>query len=302
MKGISHFAAGIAAASFFPEAIETAAGGNPLYMLLGGFFGLLPDTLDFKFIRYFCKYDIEVAPDPVNPDPDLIADALIKGLGDAWTLRRKVCVKFHTLRLAADRWLAYRIEIDRKKQRITVQFGDILDTGGNTVGWRNENLKAARRMPCDLVSDYGGRVDVTFLEGPTLLLCPEKTFVRSVFIHWHREWSHSLMMACFAAGFVIMLVDVTAGLIAASALLLHVIMDQAGFMGNNLFYPLSSCRVRGERLLRSGTGIWNISAVWMSALLALWNSGLRHTLEISMFPYLLRAGLIPLLVLRFILK
>jgi len=38
-----------------------------LYFLLGGIFGLLPDTLDFKFYRFFIKHDIEVAPDPLKP-------------------------------------------------------------------------------------------------------------------------------------------------------------------------------------------------------------------------------------------
>ena len=52
MKGITHFTIGVAAASCVPVAVETAASGNPLYFILGGIFGLLPDTIDFKLYRY----------------------------------------------------------------------------------------------------------------------------------------------------------------------------------------------------------------------------------------------------------
>ena len=68
MKGISHFATGVAVASCFPQAVEAGAHGQPLYFLLGGICGLLPDTLDFKFMRYFHGHDLEVVPDPHRPE------------------------------------------------------------------------------------------------------------------------------------------------------------------------------------------------------------------------------------------
>ena len=48
MKGIAHFISGVAAASFFPWSVQAAVEGNPMYFILGGAFGILPDTLDFK--------------------------------------------------------------------------------------------------------------------------------------------------------------------------------------------------------------------------------------------------------------
>jgi hypothetical protein len=51
MKGIAHFVTGVAIATFFPEVVESAAQGSLLPML-GGVAGILPDTLDFKFVRY----------------------------------------------------------------------------------------------------------------------------------------------------------------------------------------------------------------------------------------------------------
>ena len=63
MKGIAHFSLGIAAASCFPAAVQAGAEGNPLYFILGGIFGLLPDTLDFKFYRFIYSHDVEITPD-----------------------------------------------------------------------------------------------------------------------------------------------------------------------------------------------------------------------------------------------
>ena len=64
MKGIAHFSSGIAAASFFPWSVQAAAEGNPLYFILGGIFGLLPDTADFKFYRFFYRHDVNIELDP----------------------------------------------------------------------------------------------------------------------------------------------------------------------------------------------------------------------------------------------
>jgi len=64
MKGITHFAVGRCRGFLFPRSRARGAEGNPLYFVLGGVFGLLPDTLDFRFGRFLCRHDVEVAPDP----------------------------------------------------------------------------------------------------------------------------------------------------------------------------------------------------------------------------------------------
>ena len=71
MKGLTHFVTGVALASCWPEAVQSASQGNPVFFLLGGIGGLLPDTADFKFARYFFRHDVEIIPDPVRPDPQL---------------------------------------------------------------------------------------------------------------------------------------------------------------------------------------------------------------------------------------
>ena len=58
MKGFSHFMSGVAVASFGPWAVDAALHGNPIFFILGGACGILPDTLDFKFYRFFYKHDV----------------------------------------------------------------------------------------------------------------------------------------------------------------------------------------------------------------------------------------------------
>ena len=73
MKGITHFVSGVAIATFFPYVVQQGASGGVL-PVLGGIGGILPDTLDFKFARYFERYDDEIDPDADHPDPREIAE------------------------------------------------------------------------------------------------------------------------------------------------------------------------------------------------------------------------------------
>ena len=85
MKGFSHFMSGVAVASFCPWSIDAALQGNPLFFVLGGACGILPDTLDFKVYRFFYKHDIYITPDPGNPDPQYIADEMARAMDLAIT-------------------------------------------------------------------------------------------------------------------------------------------------------------------------------------------------------------------------
>ncbi len=55
MKGIVHFVSGLAAATFFPEAVNLAATQSSFILVLGGIGGLLPDTLDFRLSRFLLR-------------------------------------------------------------------------------------------------------------------------------------------------------------------------------------------------------------------------------------------------------
>jgi membrane-bound metal-dependent hydrolase YbcI (DUF457 family) len=61
------------------------------------------------------------------------------------------------------------------------------------------------------------------------------------------------------------------GLVVALGLVGHILEDQLGFMGSNLFYPLTRDRISGLRLLRSGDAIPNFLTVWTAVMLILFN-------------------------------
>jgi hypothetical protein len=303
VKGIAHFASGLAAASFFPEAIDAAVVGNPLYFLIGGFFGLLPDTLDFKLLRYFVKHDVEIAPDPLNPDAFLIANAFAEAVAETYASKNELCIKLHSVRIAADRWLAYRLKVDRVRNSIRVSFGETLDTGGNPdAPMDTEVCSAEVVLPVDVVMDYGYVVDIGFLEGPTLRLRAHAGYVESTFIHWHRSWSHGIPFALlvgtvlgFATGWVV-------GVIATVSLLLHAMMDYAGYMGGSLFAPFSWERRPGFKLCRSGDSLWNFAVVWSAGMLILWNVGAHSLYTAGLGHYVVWAICLPILIARFLLR
>ena len=127
MKGIAHFIAGVAIATFFPEVVQRAAGGSLLPML-GGIAGILPDTLDFKFVRYFERYDVEIDPGP-EPDAHDIAERVTGAMRRAYETGKPQNVMLHTIRLGANLWRQYGIRFDPEQNEVAVRIGPIVDTG-----------------------------------------------------------------------------------------------------------------------------------------------------------------------------
>ena len=68
MKGIAHFAVGVAVATFVPDVVAAAGRDLAFGPLVGGLAGLLPDTLDFKLFRFLERRDVEIDPALVGED------------------------------------------------------------------------------------------------------------------------------------------------------------------------------------------------------------------------------------------
>jgi len=274
MKGIAHFSMGVAAAACFPGTAEAGADGNPLYFLLGGVFGLLPDTFDFKFYRFFYRHDVEVTPDPRDPDAGLIADALAQAFAQAHGSGRPVRVKLNTIRHGADLWERYSVRFDVSERAVHVCYGRFVDTGGSPVPGRTPAARpeATARLPCDIKLDYRAETIVDIFDGPLFELRPTcDGRVAPVFIPWHRQWSHSLVLALAAGLLAAAVFGPLAGLVAAGAYALHVVADQLGFMGSNLWFPFQRERKPGLGLVQSAHPAWNLFAVWLSGVIVFWN-------------------------------
>ncbi len=285
MKGITHFLTGIALATFFPEVVHRAADGS-LLPVLGGVAGILPDTLDFKFVRYFERYDLEIDPGP-NPDPRRIADALVGAMREAYETGRSRSVMLHTIRLGADLWRQYVVRFDPRRNEVAVRIGPVVTTSQVPFpGSEPEGLEEVR-VPLEfpLVETYDEEYRVDIFSGPSFRFERVGDRLRVHFLDWHRRWSHSLTLALLlgllvaGAGALIEFVarggvtrtPLWAGLVIALGFAGHILEDQLGFMGSNLFYPFTKGRMPGLRLLRSGDATPNFLTVWLASAIMVFN-------------------------------
>ncbi len=301
MKGFSHFISGVAAASFCPWAVRAAMDGNPMYFILGGAFGILPDTLDFKFYRFFYRHDFYIEPDPLKPDPQAIADQLAVAVDKAKTDGKTVRVKLNTIRLGADYWQQYVIKFDTDRQEVLVKFGPVVNTGQVPIpGASKEKPPIGRaKLAAPVVQTYEATTRVDIFDGPTFGLEPDASGnVLLHFLPWHRNWSHSLVVGALFAGVGWLLWSWQAAVVICAAYAVHVLEDQLGHMGSNLFFPITlKGRSPGLHWMHSGDGIPNFGTVWTACLLIFWNlyQALEKPLYVfSFWKLMLYGGILPM--------
>ena len=273
MKGFTHFISGVAIASCFPEAVIAASTGNPLYFVLGGFGGILPDTVDFKFVRFLYRVDIEVQPDPSGFDAQMVADGIGLAIREASVRNRPVRLKLNTVRVGADAWQQYSVDLDVVGREIRVQEGPIVNTGQQAIRPpRGESVGRVKVEP-EIRLDYEALVMVDIFDGPIFQMTPDRggRVICPEFIPWHRKWTHSLVVAAGVGGGVAMIWGPLAGVVTACGYAIHVLEDQMGYMGASLCWPLSRRRSHGMGLMHAMDVFPNVFTVWLSILLIIWN-------------------------------
>lgn len=294
MKGISHFATGVALASFFPEAVSATAAGNPVHFILGGVCGLLPDTLDFKFWRYCFRHDVEVIPDPLRPDASMIADAVAGSVNRAHVQGRPIRIKLNTVKLGADAWQQYTVHFRPAERRIEVSFGPVVDTGQQPMRVPPKVKPAFASVAVDMRVEYELDTNVDIFDGPTFEMRPCRDGrVEVVFLPWHRQWTHSLVVGALVGSAAGMSWGVTAGVVAALAWAGHVLEDQLGYMGSALWFPFATRRSRGAGLMHAGDSLPNLAVVWAACVLMFWNLwryGAEAASAPGFVPWILAAG------------
>jgi membrane-bound metal-dependent hydrolase YbcI (DUF457 family) len=299
MKGISHFITGVALATFFPQVAQAGAQGSLLPML-GGIGGILPDTLDFKFWRYFERYSTEIDPGP-DPDPEVIADGLANAMRKAYEEGKSQNVMVHTIRLGADLWREYAIRFDPENGQVVVRIGPLVNTGqvplpgtapplsspppaggiegGPPQAGGIEVGEARRKLDVPLVHTYSSEYKVNIFSGPSFRFEREGDQLYVHFLDWHRRWSHSLVLAVVVGLATLLLVGLFAGwdvgswagLVTGLGFAGHVLEDQLGYMGSNLLWPFTKKRVPGLKMIHSGDAIPNFLTVWISVAAILFN-------------------------------
>jgi len=275
MKGLTHFVSGVAAATFIPEAVyQGAQTGFAWPLLLGGIGGILPDTLDFKFYRFFYRHDVEINPDPARPDPQRIAEEIAGAMDRAFAGPGPVRVKLHTLRMGADLWQQYFVKFIADTGEILVRFGPLVNTGQvPQMGSPMKDLPVGRaRTRCRIIQNYEIVTKVDIFDGPFFKMRKRGSdAVEAEFIPWHREWSHSLLVGLAAGALLGLPLGFWAGFAFAAGYALHIIEDQFGFLGSNLFWPLVRERTAGIHWMRSADALPNFGTVWTACALVGFN-------------------------------
>ena len=306
MKGISHFITGVALATFFPHVVQQAELGSLLPML-GGLGGILPDTLDFKFARYWEKFDVEIDPG-LEPDADEIADALIDALQTAYETNTSWGVIVHTIRIGPDLWREYVIHFSPERGEIAVSVGPLVNTGQVPYAGTEPAgaTRAVRTIDVPLVHTYSDQYKVNIFTGPTFRFTREDDKLVVDFLDWHHRWTHSLLLA-IAVGVVMggilalfggPILGLWGGIVTWLGYSGHILEDQMGHMGSNLFWPLTHKRIPGPGLIHAGDAIPNFLTVWTSVALILFNlDRFSAHPRLDMVLYLLLALGVPWLLL-----
>ncbi|MBN1483174.1 MAG: metal-dependent hydrolase [Chloroflexia bacterium] len=298
MKGIAHFITGVAIATFFPQVVQQGAQGG-LLPVWGGVAGILPDTLDFKFARYFESYDDEIDPDPHHPDPHKIAARVAQAMRQAYESNEPRNIMLHTIRLGADLWRQYSLRFNPEAGEIVVRIGPLVNTGQVPYpGSTPEQNEARVQVGVPMVHTYDAENKIDIFSGPSFLFERRGDNLYVSFLDWHRRWSHSLTLAGLLGLAAGLLLGRWAGLVVGLGFAGHVLEDQLGHMGSNLFWPLTRRRMSGLHLLRSGDAIPNFLTVWTALALILFNlDRFSDTPRLAPLPYLLLSLGLPWLVL-----
>jgi membrane-bound metal-dependent hydrolase YbcI (DUF457 family) len=273
MKGITHFAAGLAAAALVPGAMELAQHGS-LVLMVGGIGGILPDTVDFKWSRFVEDYPFEVDPDPHNPDPQAIADTLAAALDAAFEADgAPIGLMIHTTRLGADAWRQLTVTFDSENQEVRVKVGSVVTLSGLAIADTDPGLPVATaktRHP--FAASYLDTLRVNIFSGPSWELRKQKDGLTHLeFIAWHRRGTHSLFFAfcLFLLGWLLFGEKIY-GVAAAVGVLAHIAEDQLGFMGCSVLWPYNITRWKGLAIWHSGDAMANFSSIWLCLALVAW--------------------------------
>ncbi len=311
MKGMTHFIVGAAIATCFASALELAYIDKSLIILLGGMFGVLPDTLDFRFARYMMIRDYEVTLDPDNLDPMLVAKTLAKAIDQAQEENREVRAQFHTIKLGPDEWRRYSIKIDPERKVAICKIGPIISTGQQPYPETEipeDQAYAEAPFHADLDYSYHEWNNADIFSGPDFAFIPEGDMIRADFIPWHRMWSHSLSVGLLLAplGFVFYalyglwtgqgagyyIFETKHGLLASAIIIGgfwgHVLTDQTGNLGSNLWHPFTKKRSNGTGWTESGGAVCNTFTNYGAVALMIWNMN-AFSYEPVFTPWLCRA-------------
>jgi membrane-bound metal-dependent hydrolase YbcI (DUF457 family) len=280
MKGISHFISGVAAATFIERVVHMSGNESSAILALAGLFGVLPDTLDFKFAKFMQKFDFEVDPHAEKMDPQEMADTVADAINTAYRENKEVSLMLHSVKISADLYRQYSVYFDNKNGEVVVEIGPIVNMSKLPYpGTEFQGKKVGKaKLDANVLHSYDHKTYIDIFSGSDFSFRKKGEQVEALFIPWHRKWSHSLTLGWFFGiiGYIIAYLAGSAdeaiyGGVIALAFSVHILEDQLGFMGSNMFWPFTKERYEGLHWMRSGDAWPNFTTVWLACLIILFN-------------------------------
>jgi len=322
MKGITHFMTGVAVSSFFGRAVEMAEFQKSWILILGGVYGIMADTLDFKFYSFFSRDDHEIDPDPLEPDASKIATDIGRAIEQAWDENRMIKIKCHTIRLGADLWRQYVVKFDAETNEVVVVINPIVTT--SQIPFLGTEPKKYRvgcyRLRVPIVETHGRPTVVDIMNGPQIGFRKIGESVRVEFIPFHRTWTHSFFIGLVAAGVAALVASLAAGweigwyygLVAAAAYWSHLICDLTGYMGASFFWPFWKKRTAGLKWWKANSADSNFIFNYACLVVTIFNLNrftwadpvrrVGHYIEASPFRYFMLTLVIPVVIYLLLVK
>ena len=266
-------------ATFFIDAVHMTIVDKSWILLLGGIFGILPDFMDFRFARYLIVHDYEITPGHKELNPRVVSDTIAKAIDQAAHTGKSVKLKCHSMKVTQDLWRQYSVQFDTDKKEIITKIGPLVTTGQTPQpesAPKGDKAVAIAKYKADLNHTYHLATDIDIWHGNDWEFVPEGDKVRVDFIPWHRKIWHSLTAALLFAPFGFLFYGlgyegILAAIIIVIAFWSHVIADQFGNLGSNLLYPFTKKRSRGLKLTSAADPFSNISFVWGSVAIIVFN-------------------------------
>jgi membrane-bound metal-dependent hydrolase YbcI (DUF457 family) len=284
MKGVTHYLCALAVTAAIPGNIEQAAAGAPWPILIGGMGGLLPDFLDFKIWRFLAPRAACIVPDPLDPDAAMVCDGFVNIMQLTLIDGRKRVVKLQTIPTGATTFIPYKIRVLPAEQLLSV-----------TISLPDDERSATKALPADTRFDYLDTIHVDQGDGPTIGITRTAGHRLGLsFLPWHRSWSHSCVLAAGMALLVGLLLGSRFGVALALGWGSHILLDQCGNMGCNLFWPFSRQRRAGFGVSASDSLTGNGVVAWSSIMLILATASAARYRSPLTAPQLMRLWLVPL--------
>lgn len=300
MKGVTHYFFAAALASLIPTLMIMAVYEKSFIIVLAAIAGILPDYIDFKIVRFLWRVDEEIIPEWPIPNASRIAEKIAKLIDEVWEKKKVINVQIHTIKTGPSTWRKWFIYIDPDRQRIKVGIGPIQTFGGRTFDATIEEVPPDKRVgeakfSAPLRYGYKDRtIEVSILTGPMVAFAPTDDHVEVVFLPWHRYASHSIILAGGLSS-IVFLVALLFGISSFKALMYsiaffvgytsHILSDQFGHMGSNLFWPFTKKRIEGLKITESADPYANFLLFWLSTMILLWQMNSAISPKPITFPW-----------------